>query len=331
MLSFARKLKLRLRHTPLWVNFRRVQNLGVRRTLLCHRTLPLILRTLPVTTQPVSDKPGTPCEVHILTFNGDCHAALWTAKSFYHYAQVDYPLVWHEGGVLSPANRQLLKNHFPQSRLMTRSESTARVEPWLSENGLGLCLEARRRSMPMMKVLDFVMLSRAERLLGLDSDVLFFREPREITGGVKTNINHNLFNHEPDGTCAYGVAPHAARERYGFEMVEGLNAGLFLLKRESLSLKMMEEFLQDPDIWANSWIIEQTLLALCHSRTGVGFLPRSYLVTGNYRPGLTDAAGNLLTAKHYSGGGRALLCEEGMRQLIKQGFIDTMSAPAEAA
>ena len=52
MLSFARKLKLRLRHTPLWVNFRRVQNLGVRRTLLCHRTLPLILRTLPVTTQP---------------------------------------------------------------------------------------------------------------------------------------------------------------------------------------------------------------------------------------------------------------------------------------
>lgn len=324
MVNLASTLKLHFRHSALWVNFRRMQSFGWRRTLLYRHIVPRILQTRALTTQPVSERPGTPCEVQILTYNGDCMAALWAAKSFYHYAQVDYPLVWHEGGVLSPANRARLKEHFPQSRILSAREADVQVDEVLRKGNFVRCLEARRHGIMMKKMLDCLVLSRAERLLMLDSDVLFFRAPQEIVSGVAAKIEHNLFNRETHGSC-YNISPQAAKDRYGIEMVKDLNAGLSLLRRESLTLEMMEEFLHDPDILSNPWLTEQTLQALCASRTSTRFLPDSYFVTGVFRPGLIDNTGRIFTAKHYSGGGRPLLYEEGMRQLIKQGLLDELS------
>ena len=88
---------------------------------------------------------------------------------------------------------------------------------------------------------------------------------------------------------------------------------------------MIEEFLRNPEVQSDMWLTEQTLQALCASRLGVQFLPDSYLVTGVYRPGLTDETGRILVSKHYSGTGRVSLCEEGMRQLVRQGFLKELS------
>jgi hypothetical protein len=77
----------------------------------------------------------------------------------------------------------------------------------------------------------------------------------------------------------------------------------------------VEEFLQLPGILdGHFWRIEQTLYALCSSRYGVELLPADY--TFYMEPGL-----NGRPFRHYIGEIRHLMYGEGMRQLVRKGFL----------
>lgn len=330
-MSFASGLKLRVRHAPWWIAMRRARHLGWRDALTCRRLTSRILDSRPVMTREVGEQSSAACEVHLLTYNADWMTALWAAKSFYHYAQVDYPMVWHEGGILSPRNRAQLLRHFPQSRVVTRQEAAARVEKHLLDGGFTRCLDARRRSVLMMKLLDCLVLSRAERLLLLDSDVLFFRQPTELIDAVMNKAEVNLFNREASGKSFYNVTPQAAKRDFNIEMVEALNTGVGLVRRASLKLEMIEEFLINPDLLSTPWLAEQTLQAMCSSRVGVRLLPSVYLVSNTPTPEMMNADGQKIVSKHYSGGGHKLLCEEGVTQLIRQGLLRELSSSQREA
>jgi hypothetical protein len=275
-------------------------------------------------TLPVGNLSNPPCEVHILTWDRDWQMALWAAKSFYHFSTVDWPLVWHEGGSLHLKNREVLLKHFPQSTVLPAEQATRSVEAELLRGGYLRCLEARRRSFMLMKMIDCVVLSNAPRLLLLDSDVLFFRKPEELVQAGTSPTKVNLFNR--DAGSWYTISHEAANERYGIDLIPELNAGLGVIRRESLPLTMMEYFLGDPDILSEPWLTEQTLQALCGSKVGVRLLPDTYVVS--QRPGLTTSEGCLLVAKHYAGSIRHRLYEEGMAHLIRTGFLEAQSCPA---
>lgn len=256
-----------------------------------------------------------------MTWDRDCLMALWTAKSFYHYAQASWPLVWHQGGPLSSRNRRLLRKHFPDSYFFTAAEANLLVEAELRRGGFRRTIDARRHSFSLVKMIDFVVLSRADRLLNLDSDVLFFAKPEELLAAVASDAAVNLFNR--DNGSWYNVSPEGARRRHGVALVEELNAGLGLVRRASFSIEMIEAFLEDPDVMSNVWLADQTLQALGGSQTNVSLLPDTYSVCKS--PGLSTGDGRPLVAKHYPGPYRQLLFEEGMLQLIERGFFRELS------
>ena len=316
-MEFVHALRGWLRRRPGWVYMRRLQKFGFLESFQRWRIRRRILQTRPIRTQPVTDHP-TACEVHILTWDGDWQMALWAAKSFYHFACIDWPLVWHEGGSLGHAARTNLERHFPESFVLTQDNANCLVEKELTQGGFLRCLEARRRSIMLLKMIDCLVLSRAERLLMLDSDILFFIRPEELLSAVAAQAPVNLFNR--DGKTWYTVSPQAAKTRYGFTLIEQINAGLGLVRRKSLPLAMLEEFLADPDILTDPWLTEQTLQALCASKVGGELLPDTYLVS--MEPGLTTADGRPLVAKHYPGFFRPYFYWEGIVHLIRQGFLD---------
>jgi hypothetical protein len=256
-----------------------------------------------------------------MTFDRDCLMALWTAKSFYHYSQVSWPLVWHQGGPLSRRNLRLLRQHFPDSYIYTAAEANQRVEAELGRGGFRRSLEARRRSFSLIKMIDFIVLAKADRVLNLDADVLFFAKPEELLSAVASDAPVNLFNRD-NGSC-YNVSPEAARHRHGVVLVEELNAGLGLVRRGSFTVEMIEAFLEDPEVMSNVWLADQTLQALGGHQAGVSLLPETYSVSKS--PGLSTGDGRPLIAKHYPGPSRQLLFEEGMLQLIDRGFFRDLS------
>jgi hypothetical protein len=262
-------------------------------------------------TPPVEDTTEDRCEIHVLTSAGDWLNLVWALKSFYAASQRRYSLCIHDDGSLASSHFQTLSRHFPAARIIARSEADATVLPRLAS--FPRCLEFRRTNHLAPKLFDFAHYLQSERMLLVDSDVLFFAQPTELLRRIEDeNYRRNAVNR--DVNSAYTVTTEAAQKCAKVELIERFNSGLGLIHRDSLRLDWFEEFLGIPGIAGHFWRIEQTLFALCSSRFGAELLPAEYDVRLN-------GGANGCCVRHYVGAIRHLFYREGICHLHRRGFI----------
>lgn len=280
---------------------------GVRATYFRERVAPRILET-----PPVLDTDDSRCEVHALTCASDWVCCLWALKTFYRHSGRGYRLCIHEDGTISPEDQETLRRHFPGARLITRPQADARAEELLAPYPRAQAF--RRRNVLAPKLIDFPAFLESERLLSMDSDVLFFRQPTALIELIdRSEPKHNAWN--SDCQDSYTIQPDAVPRELGFRLLPRINTGLGLVHRESIRLDWLEEFLGLPGIsQGHFWRIEQTLYALCSSRFGVDLLPEEY--TLRLTPGIGGRP-----FRHYVGAIRSLLYTEGMAHVVQQGFL----------
>jgi hypothetical protein len=273
-----------------------------------------VVRPRILQTPPTKGIDSTPCEIHVLTCSTDWLNLIWALKSFYHFSKRRYGLCIHDDGTLKEEARFHFRRHFPESRLISRAEADAVVFPSLV--AYPLCAELRRRNTLCLKLFDFRHYLRSERMLLLDSDILFFSEPRELLlriedpGYWKNTVNEDL-------ASAYTVDAETVKRTLGFDLQPRFNSGLGLIHNASLNLDWIERFMGLPGIVGHFWRIEQTLFALCSSMYGVELLPEEYRVRVR-----GHSAG--LPCRHYIGQIRHLMYREGLSRLCQNGFIDSL-------
>lgn len=266
-------------------------------------------------TKPVTDKTDLNCEIHVLTSATDWLNLVWALKSFYHYSRRDYALCIHDDGTLNGEHYKIFKQHFPDARIIDRLGADRKVLAELANHPR--CLEFRTTNQLSPKVFDFLFYVKSDRILLLDSDVLFFAEPTELLNRIE-NPNYHCNSVNADISSAYTVEPMVVKEKMGFTVQERFNSGLGLIHKQSLDLDWIEEFLNLPDIIGHFWRIEQTLYALCSSKFGVELLPREYNVR-------LEKGINNLPSRHYVGAIRHLMYSEGVKQLCDQNFLQELS------
>jgi hypothetical protein len=211
-----------------------------------------------------------------------------------------------------------LYRHFPRARIIPQHEASKIVERWLREQHLVRLLEARRQSPFMLKLTDIPICSRAQNIIILDSDVLFFKRPHELLTAGPTPVSVSLFQRDPAST--YNISEAQAQTDLGIALAPQVNTGIALFARESLELGRCEEYLAHPAVRRASGWIEQTLHALCASDAKrVQYLPASYVLSLRHDLDLADA-----TARHYAGPSRPLLTTEGMPFLMQRSFLETI-------
>ncbi len=263
---------------------------------------PQILRS-----QPVVAADASVCEIHVLTSANDWMNLMWALKSFYVSSGRKYALCIHDDGSLTQATVDTLRTHFPAARIIGREQSDREVPAGLA--GYPRSLKFRETNALSAKVFDFRTYLASERMLLLDSDVLFFREPTELLTRIESfGFSKNSVN--ADTASAYTVSPDVVRKKCGVDLIPCFNSGLGLIHRQSIRLDWIEEFLGLPGIHSHFWRIEQTLYALCSSRFGVELLPAPYSV-------FLDGALGDRPVRHYVGSIRHLMYGEGLRRLIR--------------
>jgi alpha-N-acetylglucosamine transferase len=157
----------------------------------------------------------------------------------------------------------------------------------------------------------------SDRMLLLDSDVLFFQKPVDLLDRIENpDYRFNVVNR--DLASAYTVNPDTVKTLLGVDLVARFNSGLGLIHKSSLSFDWVEEFLSLPNIIGHFWLIEQTLYALCSSKFGVEFLPNPYNVR-------LDKGINGSPSRHYVGRIRHLMYGEGISHLVRHGFLKELS------
>lgn len=258
------------------------------------------------------EAPGLPLaggvEVHLLTCAGDWLCAAWTLASFVHFTQHRWHLVVHDDGTLPAQARSTLRQLFPALEIIARAEANAAMSLQLAQ--FPRCAAYRAAHPLALKLLDCALLSQTDRLILLDSDILFFQRPTEVMQWVREEREGCFFN--PDFQNAYCLSPEEAQSRLGTPLWPRVNTGLSLFVREAVDLAFCErclgdEALLDPESIA--WR-EQTLLALCASRWGQGgLLSERYEVTFN--PRMAEDA----VTRHYVGAMRRWFLSEGVRRL----------------
>jgi hypothetical protein len=274
------------------------------------------VRSRILNTKPITQTTDRTCEIHVLTCAKDWLNLMWTLKTFYRYSERHYALCIHDDGTLTESDRATFKHHFPNARIIPRPDADARVFAELVN--YPRCLEFRKNNHLSPKVFDFACYLESDRMLLLDSDILFFQEPIVLLQRIE-NSDYFLNTVNGDTQSAYTVDPMTVKEKCHVDLIDRFNSGLGLIHKASLNFDWIEEFLALPDIMGHFWRIEQTLYALCSSRFGVELLPDEYTV--QLGENIQD-----LPSRHYVGAIRHLMYKEGIRQLVQQGFLKDLKA-----
>src|SRR5271166_3521892 len=158
-----------LRSSPHWSDLRAAGREGYARALRRRRIQRLILKTPPIRTAF-----NGAVEVRALTWRKDWKNLLWSLKSFYHFAGVDFPLFIHDGG-LAPGQAHQLLEHFPTAGVVTTEEADEKVTAFLQSASAQRCAQWRERNPVTRKLFDFYAMSNADYVISIDSDIVFFR------------------------------------------------------------------------------------------------------------------------------------------------------------
>ena len=145
-----------------------------------------IVRKRILNTAPVEAGDTSVCEIHVLTSQTDWLNLIWALKSFYHASGRRYGLCIHDDGTLTDETRGILTRHFPHARVLNRKTSEQQVLESLAKHPK--CHEFRTTNCLSPKVFDFRHFLNAERMLLLDSDVLFFHEQQNCLDESKIRI-----------------------------------------------------------------------------------------------------------------------------------------------
>jgi hypothetical protein len=270
-----------------------------------------VVRPRILKTRPVEGLTDARCEIHVLTSAKDWLNLVWTLKSFYWTSHRRYALCVHDDGTLDAEARQELQKQFPDARVIDHHVADREILPTLDR--FPRCRAFRESNHLSPKLFDFRHYLNSDRMLLLDSDVLFFDEPAELLRRIEEpGYRANTAN--ADVANGYTVEPIDARNRCAVDMPDRFNSGLGLIHRSSIRLNWIEEFLAIPGILGHFWRIEQTLFALCSARFGVELLPDEYRVSLD--PGIENCV-----AKHYVGPVRHLMYREGIAKLVREGIL----------
>ena len=304
-----RSLLERLRNRPLYLDLRWSTREGLHRAWYRRRMQRKILETPAVDTAA-----SGPVEVRVLTWRRDCLDLIWALKSFYFFSRFDYPLYIHDGG-LAEGQSELLRKHFPGATIISCADADREVPERLRARGLKRCLAYRAVNITTRKLFDFFLLSSADYVVSIDSDIVFFRNP-ELLSIPSGGLAKNRYNKD-DGYW-YSMTLEELESNFGIKPPPSINSGLSIVRSNSINFDLIEQWLENPKLAADRWVTEQTLQALCSTVHGMEFLPDTYAVST--RPGLRSDT----VCKHYTGFFRHLHYEEGMKHLVETGFLDDL-------
>lgn len=256
---------------------------------------------------PVLTDDASKAEIHVLTSSKDHLMLLWALKSFYHVSGKRYPLVIHDDGSLGDAEAAVLMKHFPNARLIKKAEADAEIKKALVDYPKSLEFRFSNHLAP--KVFDFYHFASRERILLMDSDVLFFEKPEVLINRIEdADYLKNSVN--ADVADAYTVDSAIATEQLGVIIPSRFNSGLGLIHRQSLAPGVVEDLLALPGIIGHFWRIEQTIYMLCSAKWGCELLPQEYNV--HLGSGIKGPV------RHYVGAVRQQFYDEGIKTLLNR-------------
>lgn len=184
-------------------------------------------------TKSFTTNPNAGVEIHSLLCHRDLDIYLIAIKSFLRFYS-DIAVIVHNDGTLTDEDRQLLREHIGGIRIIEKEEVDISLNKILA--GKPNCKLRKQATVVTAQVFDYSTLSNTEKLISLDSDIIFIKEPTEIINWIKTDDTREiLFNSEEK--IGY---TDAAREK-GIYLKGHINIGFVCYFKNSVNFDLIED------------------------------------------------------------------------------------------
>ena len=230
-------------------------------------------------TPPRRCNPAAQAAVHSVTSHHHLRMYLTAIKSLLRYCD-DVAVVVHDDGTLDDQDASLVAEHLPDATLIERKTADQRMEGVLAR--YPHCRYLRRRVVNSLELFDNMLLAPAARVVNMNSDVLFLREPAELIAwlmGSEPSIV-GVFEAEPAGQAAF-------LGRRGSRFPPHVTTALTCFYPDTCDLDFVEDVLADAE---PDWFLAQNVYPLLYERQAADHAPRffderSYQASGVFDDG----------------------------------------------
>lgn len=241
--------------------------------------------------------------IHLLTGRSHLVMLIWSLASFYQQMKTIGPLYIHSDGSLLNQDIGLIKKFFPSAQVIKPKEFLSANQHKLAKYPVIKKFRTEYLQFFLLKkLIDPYFVSNQELRLIIDSDLIWFQEPREIEQEIENGCQNSLMM-ENNRLCSVYFNDGSKLD----EQKASYNSGVILYQRNNFNLNKLEAYLAKIDLNhpQNKHFIEQAGYASCLEN--LSKLPVSYTIAGE----LTKS----IIVKHYTSPRRPLFYLEGIEKL----------------
>lgn len=260
---------------------------------------PKILETNKILEKPINN---FDLSTHLLTCHKDLTMTLWSLASFYKMSVEIGQLYIHNDGTLTVKDKNILKNFFPNAKIVEADEIT-KGNYLANHSLLKRFREGNNSYFLLKKIIDTYFLSDKKYHLIIDTDLLWFKDPTEVTVEIRCGCQNSVMV----ANNSFGYVYFKDGEKLNQELAS-YNSGIVLYGRDNFDLAKLEEYLGkiDENKKENNHFIEQAGFAWCLKNL-------KKLDEKKYT--IKEAVNEETTVRHYTSPRRPLFYIEGLEKI----------------
>jgi hypothetical protein len=228
-------------------------------------------------------------EVHSLVCHRHMYNYILAIKSLLRFYN-DVTVIVHDDGSLTKKDKRTIKKHVENINIIDRDYADEKIDKIFYH--YPNCRRYRDECVNALQLFDYMLLSESDKIVSLDSDILFFKKPETLIDWLRdgTEIIH-FWEQEPAGTREFLAKINLD------DCFVPVNIGLLCFYKETMNLDLLEQILSKVEIfdWCTGQQIYSILLKKQIERHELSFFePSQYQDQTEFRDG-----GDEQIARHY--------------------------------
>jgi hypothetical protein len=224
-------------------------------------------------------------EIHSLVCHRHVYNYILAIKSFLRFYN-DVTVIVHDDGSLTKKDKDTVRKHIRNIHIIDRDYADVKINKILDQ--YPNCRRYRDTYVIALQLFDYTLLCESNKIVSLDSDILFFKKPDTLIDWLRDGKNIVYFwEPEPWGTREFLAKINRD------DCFVGVNAGFMCFYKETMNLELIEQIMSEVEIfdWQTGQGVYTILLKKQEKHELSYFDPSQYQDWSRFRDGQT--------ARHY--------------------------------
>lgn len=194
-----------------------------------------------VNTRPIILAKQKKAEVRILTNNANVNMTILALKSFLRFYN-KVKVVVHDDGSIKEHAKKRIEEHIIGSKVVSlkQVDEFLQMEPNIWRYRQEAFSHFKFMPITVHKLFDLYLLSTEKKLIIMDSDILFLKEPTEVISWIEDDKLYNLYARPNLRNLI--IEDHVLREKFGdLDIIKKFNSGLLCMHKDLIPFEYVLE------------------------------------------------------------------------------------------